>query len=69
MDQRESVSRIKLPTLVVAGTSDPATPSADGKWLAEQIAGSRYLELPAAHLSNVEAAAQFNAEVLPFLRS
>jgi 3-oxoadipate enol-lactonase len=69
MDQRETVSQIHLPTLIVAGADDPVTPPADGKWLAEHIAGARYLELPAAHLSNVEAAAQFNTEVLQFLRA
>jgi 3-oxoadipate enol-lactonase len=69
MDQRETVSKIHVPTLIVAGASDPVTPPAEGKWLAEHIAGAQYLELPAAHLSNVEAGAQFNTGVLEFLRA
>ena len=36
--------------------------------LAAGIAGARLVELPAAHLSNVEAAAAFNAAVLEHLR-
>jgi pimeloyl-ACP methyl ester carboxylesterase len=52
---------------VIAGRHDPATPPADGRALAEAIAGARYLELEAAHLSNIEAAPQFTAELLAFL--
>jgi len=56
-----------VPTLVIAGAQDPATPPADGQFLAGKIRGARYVELPTAHLSNVEAAAQFSSEVLHFL--
>jgi len=67
MDQREAISSINVPTLVIAGAQDAATPPADGQFLAGKIRGARYVELPAAHLSNVEAAAQFSSEVLRFL--
>jgi 3-oxoadipate enol-lactonase len=67
MDQREAISSINVPTLVIAGAQDPATPPADGQFLAGKIRGARYVELPTAHLSNVEAAAQFSSEVLRFL--
>jgi 3-oxoadipate enol-lactonase len=67
MDQRETIASITLPTLVISGAKDPATPPADCQFLAGKIRGARYVELPAAHLSNVEAAAQFSAEVLRFL--
>jgi 3-oxoadipate enol-lactonase len=67
MDQRETISAITLPTLVISGAMDPATPPADCQFLASKIRGARYVELAAAHLSNVEAAAQFSAEVLRFL--
>lgn len=67
MDQREAISSINVPTLVIAGAQDPATPPADGQFLAGKIRGARYVELPTAHLSNVEAAAQFSSEVLHFL--
>jgi 3-oxoadipate enol-lactonase len=67
MDQREAISSINAPTLVIAGAQDHATPPADGQFLAGKIRGARYVELPTAHLSNVEAAAQFSSEVLRFL--
>jgi 3-oxoadipate enol-lactonase len=47
------------PTLVIAGTHDRATPPADGKLLAESLPGAKFLELDAAHLSNVEAHSKY----------
>ena len=67
MDQRVALARITAPTLVIAGTSDPSpTPAAARQWAAT-IPGARFLELPAAHLSNIGAADEFNAAVLGFL--
>ena len=68
-DCREQLSRIRIQTLVIAGTHDPATPPADGRFLADQIPGARYLELNAAHLSNIEDQERFNIEVATFLHS
>jgi 3-oxoadipate enol-lactonase len=67
MDQRSGIAAIRAPTLVIAGTLDLATPPADGRFLAESIQGAQYTELPAAHISNIEAAAAFSAALLPFL--
>lgn len=67
MDQRHLVSRIRAPTLVIAGTEDFATPAADGRYVAEHIPNARYVELPAAHLSNVQAAPAFTQALLSFL--
>ena len=67
MDQRASIRGITAPTLVIAGSLDPATPPADGRLLAASIPGARYLELEAAHLSNIEQTAAFNEAVLQFL--
>lgn len=67
MDQRESVSRITAPTLVIAGTHDPVTTPSDCRFLVERISGARYVELDAAHLSNVEAPAAFTAALTGFL--
>jgi len=67
MDQREAIAGISAPTLVIAGTHDPATPPADGRFIADRIEGARYVELPAAHLSNIEAARDFTAALLDFL--
>lgn len=67
-DERGEIGRVRAPTLVVAGSRDPATTPADGRLLAERIAGARYVELPASHLSNLEAPERFNAELARFLR-
>jgi 3-carboxy-cis,cis-muconate cycloisomerase len=67
MDQREAVRNIRVKTLVVAGAYDAVTPPVEGRYLADNIAGASYAELPAAHLSNVEASAEFNAAVFQFL--
>ena len=67
MDQREAIRNITVPTLLVAGTYDPVTPPSDLKYLAANIPSAQYIELPASHLSNVEASEQFNRAVLRFL--
>jgi 3-oxoadipate enol-lactonase len=67
MDQRDSVRSIAVPSLIVAGKYDPATPPQEGRFLAEQIAQARYIELPTAHLSNMEAPNEFTTSVLKFL--
>jgi 3-oxoadipate enol-lactonase len=68
-DARETISAIRVPTLVIAGTHDAATTPADGRYLADHIAGARYVELDAAHLSNIENRDRFNAELNAFLLS
>lgn len=68
-DYREQVAAIHTPTLVISGAHDPATPPADGRFLAHQISGARYVELNAAHLSNIEAQDRFNRELAAFLNS
>ncbi len=67
MDQRHLVARIRAPTLVIVGTDDFATPAAEGRFVAEQIPQARYVELPAAHLSNVQAAPAFTQALMHFL--
>jgi 3-oxoadipate enol-lactonase len=66
-DHRASLSNIRVPTLVIAGAQDPATPPSEGRFIAEHIPGARYVELSAAHLSNIEARDAFNREVSSFL--
>jgi 3-oxoadipate enol-lactonase len=68
-DLREEVSKIHIKTLVIAGAQDKATPPEGGRYLAEQIAGSQYVEFDTAHLSNVESPQQFSEVVLTFLAS
>jgi 3-oxoadipate enol-lactonase len=68
-DARETISTIRVPTLVIAGTHDAATTPADGHYLSDHIAGARYVELNAAHLSNIESRDRFNTELNSFLLS
>jgi 3-oxoadipate enol-lactonase len=67
MDQRGSVSRIAVPTLVVSGAYDAVTPPAEGRFLAEHIGGANHIQLAAAHLSNIEAAVAFTSALAGFL--
>ena len=66
-DFRASLHAIPTPTLVIAGTHDPVTTPKDAQFLAENIPRASYVELPAAHLSNVEAASEFSAALHGFL--
>lgn len=68
-DARKAIAAIHVPTLVIAGAHDVATTPADGRFLADQIAGARYVELDAAHLSNTEQPGRFDSEVSSFLLS
>jgi 3-oxoadipate enol-lactonase len=66
-DARETIAAITVPTLVIAGTHDAATTPRDGHYLADHIAGAQYVELNAAHLSNIEEQARFSSAVSTFL--
>jgi 3-oxoadipate enol-lactonase len=66
-DLREEAKTIKAPVLVIAGTHDMSTPAAQGRELAGYIEGARYVELDAAHLSNIEKSAEYTRHVLEFL--
>jgi 3-oxoadipate enol-lactonase len=67
LDTRQQLPSITIPTLVIAGDQDLSTPPADGRFIASQIPGARFIELSAAHLSNIEAADRFTLEVEKFL--
>lgn len=66
-DLRDAIAGIRAPTLVVTGTHDVATPPVGARFMAERIPGAKYVELDAAHISNVEVAQRFTEEVLQFL--
>ena len=67
MDLRPTAPLIAIPTLVIAGSHDPATPLEHGEFLARTIGKAKLKLLDAAHLSNVEQPDEFNAAVLQFL--
>ena len=66
-DLRDSVASITTPTLVIGGIRDQAAPIEQARALHEQIAGSRLVELDAAHLSNLDRHAEFTTELDGFL--
>lgn len=66
-DQWQAIGAIARPTLVIAGTHDLSTPPALGRRMVQSIAGAQYVELDAAHISNVEAADDFTAALTEFL--
>ena len=68
-DLRERIARIQIPTLILMGKDDPVVPLADGRFMAERIRGSQYVELPAAHLANIEASDAFTKELATFLEA
>ncbi|HJL19930.1 MAG TPA: alpha/beta fold hydrolase [Sandaracinaceae bacterium LLY-WYZ-13_1] len=54
-DIRDRIGRIRLPTLVMVGREDVATPPARAREIADRIPGAELVELPgAAHLSALE---------------
>lgn len=63
MDLRSSLHRISAPTLVIAGSEDQSTPASHGRSISEAIDGAQFELVRAAHVSNVEAA----ADVTPLL--
>lgn len=66
-DLREDVGSITVPTLVIGGENDQAAPIEQARWLHEQIAGSRLVELNAAHISNLDREHEFTAAFSQFL--
>ena len=67
LDQRELLSRIRSPTLVIAGRHDMSTPISAGEFIRSRIAGASMTILDAAHISNVEQPHAFTDAVVGFL--
>ncbi|MCA1709029.1 MAG: alpha/beta hydrolase, partial [Actinobacteria bacterium] len=67
-DLRDVLPRVDVPTLLLYGDQDVRSPVDVGRALHEGIPKSSFVILPGVgHLSNVEAAQQFNREVRSFL--
>ena len=69
-DLRNAIGAIgtaAVPTLLIAGVSDPVTTVADAQAMQAAIAGAQLAEVPASHLSSLEAPAQFDAALAAFL--
>ena len=68
MNHGDLIKQIKVPTLVISGDRDVATPwSGHGERLAQEIPGAKAVHLAAAHLSNIERPHLFNTALLEFL--
>ena len=67
VDARPYLGNVSVLSLVVTGTYDPVAPPSEAQYLVSHIPGSRYAEVSAAHLSNIEARDDFNKRVLEFL--
>ena len=67
-DLEPLLHRLKVPTLVVCGEFDQATPPALNKAIAEKISGARYIELPGCgHCPPLEQPEQFLAAIKQFV--
>ena len=69
-DSTPLLSTISVPTLVIVGEEDLASPPEEVKSMADRIPGSTFVRIPqAGHLSNMENPAAFNEALLSFLTS
>ncbi len=67
-DTTESLSRIKIPTLILVGEQDVVTPPDAARALHERITGSELYLIPdAGHMANLENPQAFNGHLLAFL--
>jgi 3-oxoadipate enol-lactonase / 4-carboxymuconolactone decarboxylase len=68
MDHSQLLKQIRVPTLVIVGDRDVATPwSGHGEILAREIPKAQAVHLPAAHISNLERPRSFTAALFSFL--
>lgn len=63
-----ALADISAPTLILHGDADPLVPYPNGRYLADHIKGARLVTYPGSgHMLAIEAADQFNRDVLSFL--
>lgn len=65
----DELPRITVPTLFIAGTHDMGAPLAAMQDMHARVPGARFVELDAAHVSNLERPDKFNAALADFLRA
>jgi 3-oxoadipate enol-lactonase len=69
IDFLDRLYEVNLPTLVIVGAEDPATPVEAARAIQERIPHAELVVLPsAAHLSNIEQSEAFNRSLLQFLQ-
>ena len=68
-NQRELLTKITVPTLIMVGAEDAITPVADSEKMYAAIPDSRLVVIEnAGHVSNLERTEQFNDALLSFLK-
>jgi 3-oxoadipate enol-lactonase len=67
MDHRDSLAKIKAPTLIIAGKQDPATTVENAEFIRDRVAGSTLALIDAAHISNIEQPETYTKIALDFL--
>ena len=65
----DKIASIDLPTLFIAGAHDVGTPAVAMQDMHRRVNGSQYVELDAAHVSNIERSEEFNQALGDFLGS
>ena len=69
LDYDSRLDAIATPTLFVAGSHDVGTPASEMQKMHQRVKNSSYVELDAAHVSNMERPTEFNAALARFLQS
>lgn len=69
LDYAPRLAEIEVPTLFIAGDQDAGTPASAMRRMHQMVTGSKYVELEAAHLSNLEQPERFTAALAEFLAS
>jgi pimeloyl-ACP methyl ester carboxylesterase len=69
MDLEDEIRAVRAPTLVIAGSEDPATPPRHARRIAERIPGARLELVDAAHLANYERPDEVTALILSHLEA
>lgn len=67
MDFRESNPKVSVPTLVIVGAQDPATPPAAGEAIRKAIPGAQLVSLDAAHIANIEQPQAYTDTIVKFI--
>jgi pimeloyl-ACP methyl ester carboxylesterase len=69
-DITESLNKIEIPVLVMTAEEDKLTPQKQGKFLADNIAGSSHVNvLKAGHFSPAEQPEEVNEAILKFIKT
>jgi len=69
-DSTPLLNEITVPTLIIVGDQDVATPPSDARIMADGIRGSRLVVIPGAgHLSNLEQPEAFDQALMDFLKT